>query len=60
MKRGSYIGVGLSVGISMAILFGGIFCKVLDSYAGIGVGLCFGVSLGCLTELLYKSYARKK
>ena len=36
MKRGSYLSVGISVGISMTILFSIVFCKVLNSYAGVG------------------------
>ena len=27
----------------MSILFSVVFCKVLESYAGIGVGICFGI-----------------
>ena len=30
----------------MSILFSVVFCKVLESYAGIGVGICFGIALG--------------
>lgn len=60
MKRGSAISVGLSVGISMSILFSVVFCKVLESYAGIGVGICFDIALGVLTFVMFRAYRKKK
>ena len=60
MKRGSYLSVGFSVGISMTILFSVIFCKVLNNYAGIGVRICFAISLGVLTSLIFKKCNDKK
>ena len=60
MDRGSWLSVGFSVGLSMGILFSVVFCKVLHSYAGIGVGGCFGVALGLMTALIMRAYKNKK
>lgn len=60
MKRGSAISVGFSVGISTSILFSVIFCKVLENYAGIGVGICFGVALGFLTFVIFRAFQNKQ
>ena len=30
------------------------------SYAGIGVGICFGIALGVLTFVMFRAYRKKK
>ena len=44
----------IAVGIGTAILWSVVFVQVLGSMAGIGVGLCLGVSFGILGSLIFK------
>ena len=37
--------MGIMIGIAMAILWSIVFVNVLNSMAGIGVGVCLGISI---------------
>ena len=36
--------IGAAIGISAAILWSAVFINVLNSMAGIGIGICLGIS----------------
>ena len=36
--------IGATIGISAAILWSAVFINVLNSMAGIGIGICLGIS----------------
>lgn len=52
---------GILFGIGMAIAWSAAFVSLLDSWAGVGVGILFGISLGsCMTIALNSSKNKEK
>ena len=47
MKCKSII-IGITVGIIAAVLWSVVFINSLNSMAGIGIGICLGISFGSL------------
>ena len=38
----------------MTIIWSIVFVNALNSKAGIGIGICFGVSFGCSSSIMFK------
>ena len=52
---------GVLFGIGMAIIWSAAFVSLLDSWAGIGVGIAFGISFGsCMVVALNSSKNKEK
>ena len=52
---------GILFGIGMAIVWSAVFVTSLDSWAGVGIGIAFGISLGsCMTVALNSSKNKEK
>ena len=45
--------IGATIGISAAILWSVVFINVLNSMAGIGIGICLGISFGISGSLIF-------
>jgi len=45
--------IGATIGISAAILWSAVFINVLNSMAGIGSGICLGISFGISGSLIF-------
>ena len=45
--------IGATIGISAAILWSAVFINVLNSMAGIGIGICLGISFGTSGSLIF-------
>ena len=45
--------IGATIGISAAILWSAVFINVLNSMAGIGIGICLGISFGISGSLIF-------
>lgn len=45
---------GIALGVGTAIIWSVVFVHVLNSMAGIGVGVCFGVPFAMIGTLLFK------
>ena len=45
--------IGGTIGIIAAILWSGVFINVLNSMAGIGIGICLGISFGISGSLIF-------
>lgn len=45
---------GIALGVGTAIIWSVVFVHVLNSMAGIGVGVCFGASFAVIGVLLFK------
>ena len=46
--------IGVTIGIIAAILWSVVFINVLNSMAGIGIGICLGISLVYLAVLFFQ------
>ncbi|MFR3405322.1 MAG: hypothetical protein ACLTV6_01660 [Christensenellales bacterium] len=46
--------IGVTIGITAAILWSVVFINVLNSMAGIGIGVCLGISLVYLAVLFFQ------
>jgi glucose uptake protein GlcU len=51
---------GLVFGIVMGILWSVAFVNALNSLAGIGIGMCFGISFSLLGSSMFKFKDNKK
>ena len=45
--------IGATIGISAAILWSVVFMNSLNSKAGIGIGICLGISFGISGSLIF-------
>ena len=45
--------IGVTLGISAAILWSAVFINILNSMAGIGIGICLGISFGISGSLIF-------
>ena len=45
--------IGATIGISAAILWSAVFINILNSMAGIGIGICLGISFGISGSLIF-------
>ena len=45
--------IGVTIGISAAILWSVVFINSLNSMAGIGIGICLGISFGISGSLIF-------
>ena len=52
MKKAIYTAIALGVG--MSLLWSLVFVRILGSPAGIGVGVCFGISFAIIGFLFFK------
>ena len=52
--------IGVTIGISAAILWSAVFINVLNSMAGIGIGLCLGISFGISGSLIFSKKDKDK
>lgn len=43
----------------MAMIWSVCFINILDSMAGVGIGICFGVAFGMLFTLMFSSGNKK-
>ena len=44
--------IGVTIGIIAAILWSVVFINSLNSMAGIGIGICLGISSGVVEKIL--------
>lgn len=54
MKSKRNILLCLVMGIAMAVIWSAAFVSLLDSPAGIGIGVCFGVVFALLGNVIFK------
>ena len=52
--------IGTTIGISAAILWSAVFINVLNSMAGIGIGICLGISFGISGSLIFSKKDKDK
>ena len=52
--------IGVTTGIIAAILWGAVFINVLNSMAGIGIGICLGISFGISGSLIFSKKDKDK
>ena len=52
--------IGATIGISAAILWSVVFINVLNSMAGIGIGICLGISFGTSGSLIFSKKDKDK
>ena len=52
--------IGATIGISAAILWSAVFINVLNSMAGIGIGICLGISFGTSGSLIFSKKDKDK
>lgn len=52
--------IGATIGISAAILWSAVFINVLNSMAGIGIGICLGISFGISGSLIFSKKYKDK
>lgn len=52
--------LGICVGVAMALVWSVIFVNLLNSMAGIGVGICFGGAFGFLSTLIFSQNNKNK
>ena len=52
--------IGATIGISTAILWSAVFINVLNSMAGIGIGICLGISFGISGSLIFSKKDKDK
>lgn len=52
--------IGATIGISAAILWSVVFINVLNSMAGIGIGICLGISFGTSGSLIFSKKDKNK
>lgn len=45
--------IGVTIGITAAILWSVVFINSLNSMAGIGIGICLGISFGISGSLIF-------
>ena len=51
---------GILFGVGMALLWSGVFVSLLDSWAGIGIGILFGISFGSSMTVAFNSSKNKE
>ena len=51
---------GILFGVGMALLWSGVFVSLLDSWAGIGIGILFGISFGSSMTVALNSSKNKE
>ena len=47
--------IGVTIGTIAAILWSVVFINVLNSMAGIGIGICLGISFGISGSLIFSN-----
>ena len=52
--------IGVTLGISAAILWSAVFINILNSMAGIGIGICLGISFGISGSLIFSKKDKDK
>ena len=52
--------IGATIGISSAIIWSAVFINVLNSMAGIGIGICLGISFGISGSLIFSKKDKNK
>ena len=52
--------IGITVGIIAAALWSVVFIKSLNSMAGIGIGICLGISFGISGSLIFSKKDKDK
>lgn len=52
--------IGVTIGISAAILWSVVFMNSLNSKAGIGIGICLGISFGISGSLIFSKKDKDK
>ena len=52
--------LGITIGIIAALLWSVVFIRSLDSMAGIGVGICLGISFGISGSLILSKKDKNK
>lgn len=52
--------MGMTVGIIAAILWSVVFIRSLNSMAGLGVGICLGISFGISGSLILSKKDKNK
>lgn len=52
--------IGVTIGISAAILWSAVFINVLNSMAGIGIGICLGIFFGTSGSLIFSKKDKDK
>ena len=45
--------IGVTIGITAVILWSVVFINALNSMAGIGIGICLGISFGISGSLIF-------
>lgn len=51
---------GITIGITAAMLWSVVFIRSLNSMAGIGVGICLGISFGISGSLILSKKDKNK
>ena len=52
--------IRVTLGISAAILWSAVFINILNSMAGIGIGICLGISFGISGSLIFSKKDKDK
>jgi len=52
--------IGVTIGITAAILWSVVFINALNSMAGIGIGICLGISFGISGSLIFSKKDKDK
>lgn len=52
--------IGVTIGIIAAILWSVVFINSLNSMAGIGIGICLGISFGISGSLIFSKKDKDK
>lgn len=52
--------LGITIGIIAAMLWSVVFIRSLNSMAGIGVGICLGISFGISASLILSKKDKNK
>ena len=52
--------IGVTIGIIAAILWCGVFKTSVNSMAGIGIGICLGISFGISGSLIFSKKDKDK
>lgn len=52
--------MGITIGIIAAILWSVVFIRSLNSMAGLGVGICLGISFGISGSLILSKKDKKQ
>ena len=52
--------LGVTIGIVAAILWSIVFINSLNSMAGIGIGICLGISFGMFGSLIFSKKDKDK